>query len=680
MRAVTAVAVLGSVLVVAVFVSMWVRGRGLDVQYGLFLFHNGPPALLLFWLARLVLLRQPGNRVGGVLLAIAVLGALHVLAAACADVALADWGYTDAVTMNHPLVPGDLPLSASVPFWIMNWLWVPQVVLLVAGLPVIFPTGRLPGRRWRIVFWLAGFGGALVMVATVIDAWPTSRWGVGTTSRAVDLLFATGGPLVLLAAIGAFAGLATHWSRAPEEDRYQFQLVGVAAGGLALVALATYPWPQIWVPSVLVAIYILITTYAVAAARLGLHDLEPVLGKPAVANALSVLVAAAYLVLVVTVALAVARSSDNEVLALLCVGVAAPLAEPIRRGVRRLCDRLLLRIAADRRHVVSQVAHGAAASSGVTMLDDVAQLLVRSTGADRAEVWLGSDGVLDLVASAGPELPGTATLTAPVCNQGEPMGELRLHARVAADLAPDAAELLTDVTYVLGTAVHNHRLTQQLQDQLVDLQASRRRLVEAQDAARRGLERDLHDGAQSRLISLRLRLGVLQARLDDADDATTAELDTLAEEIDATVESLRSLARGIHPPILDQAGLVEALRAHVRYLPLRVTVRGDHVGRHDRSVETAVYFSCLEAVQNALRHGSAHTIRIDLTTQSTNDGDRLCFSVRDDGSGFDPDTAVHGLGLTSIDDRISSLGGQLTVESAPGGGTTVSGRVPTNRL
>jgi len=673
LRALTAVAVVGTLLVAAVFVSMGVRGRGVDVQYGLFLFHNGPPAVLMYWLGRLVLVRQPGNRVGAVMIAIAVLGTLHVTVAALADIALVDWGYTDAIGMDHPLVPGELPLRASVPFWVMNWLWVPQVVLLITVLPLIFPDGRLPGRRWRWVLWLAGLGGATVTAAAVVDAWPTSGYGVGTTHPSVVVLMPAGGLVLLVAALGSFSGLVRRWRRATGEVRDQFRVVGVAVGGLALVALATYPWQQVWVPAVLVGLYALITAYALAAARFRLHDLEPVLGKPAVAAGLAVLAALAYLGVVLGVGVALARRSDGITLPLLAVAAAAVLAEPVRRSARRAVDRLLLRVAADRADVVSRLAHEAASTTdSAEILDDVVELLVRSTGAERAEVSLDGDHGPTVVAASGPPLPRRPALAAPLVVQGERVGELRLLARVAADLSPDAEQVLTDVASVVRTAVHTSRLTEQLRAQLADLQASRRRLVEAEDTARRGLERDLHDGAQARLISLRLRLGVLQARLDGDDEATAAELDALAGEIDEAVDSLRHLARGLHPPILDQAGLVEALGAHVRYLNVPVTVRGDGVGRQARAVESAVYFSCLEAVQNALRHSGARAIDVGLTVE---DGE-LCFAVGDDGCGFDPEEVTAGVGLTSIDDRVSSLGGRLTVESRPGAGTRVVGRVP----
>lgn len=676
LRALTIVAVIGTLVVAAVFGSMAVRGRGVDVQYGLFLFHNGPPAVLMFWLGRLVLVRQPGNRVGAVMVAIAVLGALHVAVAALADVALVDWGYTAAIGMDHPLVPRDLPLRASVPLWVMNWLWVPQVVLLITVLPLVFPDGRLPGRRWRWVLWLAGLGGTTVTAATVVDAWPTSGYGVGTTHASVVVLMPAGGLVLLVAALGSFSGLALRWRRATGEVRHQFRVVGVAVGGLALIALATYPWPEVWVPSVLVAMYLLITAYALAAARFGVHDLEPVLGKPAVAGGLAALAALAYLGVVVGAGVAVARRSDEVGLPLVGVAAAAVLAEPVRRLARRRIDRLLLRVATDRTEVVSRLAHDAAAStSDDALLREVVTLLHRGTGADRVEACLADGPHLEVVAAAGRERPGPPPLTAPLVSQGQSLGELRLYARVAADLSPDAAQVLTDATYVLGTAVHNSRLAEQLRAQLAALQASRRRIVEAQDTARRSLERDLHDGAQAQLISLRLRVGALQATLDGAEDpaaVTGVELGTLAAEIDAAVATLRNLARGLHSPLLDQGGPVAALRAHARSLPLPVTVRGEVAPRPDPAVESAVYLACLEALQNALRHSGAG--RIDVEVRGL--GNELRFEVSDDGGGFDPAVAEPGLGLTSMEDRVAALGGTLTVDSGPGRGTRVRGRIP----
>lgn len=261
-------------------------------------------------------------------------------------------------------------------------------------------------------------------------------------------------------------------------------------------------------------------------------------------------------------------------------------------------------------------------------------------------------------------------------HQGERLGDLRLYARTAADLTPDAGQVLDDVAHSLGVVLRNTRLTAQLRAQLDELQASRQRLVEVHDQARRGLERDIHDGAQARLISLRLRLGVLAATADTEDRAAIREqLDVLAGEVDAAVRSLRELARGLQPPILEQAGVAVALRAYVRDLPVTVSVVAD-VGRYSRAVESAVYFCCLEAVQNAIRHSHAGSVSVELAAGDT----LLRFCVHDDGVGFDRHLVTAGTGLANIDDRVSALGGRTSIDTAPGQGTRVSAEVPAQPL
>jgi two-component system, NarL family, sensor kinase len=142
------------------------------------------------------------------------------------------------------------------------------------------------------------------------------------------------------------------------------------------------------------------------------------------------------------------------------------------------------------------------------------------------------------------------------------------------------------------------------------------------------------------------------------------------------VRSLRELARGLQPPILEQSGVVVGLRAYLRDLSVPVTVAADGVGRYPRAVEGAVYFSCLEAVQNAVRHSGAARIEVQLA----GDGAGLTFTVRDDGAGFDPEVVVTGAGLVNIGDRVSAVGGYTTLDTSPGVGTRVSGHVPVQPL
>jgi hypothetical protein len=322
-RRVTIAAVAITVVTVVAVASLWLRGRSVEVQYGLFLFHNAPAALLLSWLGRLVILRRPGNRIGPVLIVIAGLAALHCATAALADLAIVRWGYDAAITMDHPLIPAEMPLSASVPFWVMNWLWLPQVVLLLTVLPLIFPDGSLPGRRWRFALWLAAGGGTVFLVGLVIDGWPTSTWGTGETPAAVGALLGVGLLITGTATLVSVAALVTSWRRAEETQRMPFRIVGSIVGVLAVLWIATYPWPVVWIPTTLVGIHVLLAAYALAVARFRVHDLEPVLARSAVATGLSIVATTGFVAVVLAAGVGVARLSDRPAMPWIAVGVVA---------------------------------------------------------------------------------------------------------------------------------------------------------------------------------------------------------------------------------------------------------------------------------------------------------------------------------------------------------------------
>ncbi|GAA0437209.1 hypothetical protein Acor_50040 [Acrocarpospora corrugata] len=484
------------------------------------------------------------------------------------------------------------------------------------------------------------------------------------------VLLAPGGLLVAGAVAASIGSLLRRWRRADATRRRPFQVAGVTAVGFAAIAVLTYPWQHIWIPAILVSFNLLIVAYALAVARYRLHDLEPVLGRAAVAAVISLLVAAVCAAILYGATGLAGERVDSRLLTLAAAGSVALLVEPARRRTRKLVDQLIFRRSADRTEVMSRLAAHASAASAADVLAEVTELLVRSTGATRAEVRLAAD--------PHPPSADPAVLVAAVRHQGETFGEVRLYATARADLVPDAPQLLGDVAHTLGIVLRNDRLTSQLQARLADLQASRRRLVEAHDHARRGLERDIHDGAQTRLIALRIRLATLRAHLDRHSETRpfTTELDDIGADVDVAVRSLRALARGLHPPLLEQAGLTDALRDHARDLPVSVSVTARKVGRYPRTIEAAAYFCCLEAIQNAIRHSSATTITIDLTA----DGGRLCFQVSDNGIGFDPARTLAGTGLTNIDDRLSALGGQAHIHSTPGRGTRVNGAIPAQAL
>ena len=205
-----------------------------------------------------------------------------------------------------------------------------------------------------------------------------------------------------------------------------------------------------------------------------------------------------------------------------------------------------------------------------------------------------------------------------------------------------------------------------------ELRASRQRVVDAQDAARRRLERDIHDGAQQHLVALAVNLslaGTLAGRAPERADDLLAAQEAAAEE---TVATLVRLSRGIYPPLLEANGPGAALRAAVEHAGAPVLVDDAGVGRYPPNVEAAAYFCCLEAVQNATKHAGPATIRVTLRGGPGG----LGFTVEDDGAGYDPAATPPGAGLANMRDRVESLGGTLTAESRPGRGTRVRAELP----
>lgn len=664
----TFIAVAGTVVVVAAMGSLALRGRPVGLYYDLFMLQNGPTTIVMLWLGRMVLRHRPGNGAGLVLLAIGLFQCSHVVVAALLDARLMAIGVDVVVSIDPALfVPALLPLDVAVLQLLVSIVWVPAAVLLVTMLLLVFPDGRLPSRRWRPVTTLTVAAAMLLVAAFAVQYWPTATWREDRAPAAVGVLFAAGAVALAAASAASVVALVRRWRRAGPGQRRPFQTVGATAIGLAVLLIATYPWQQVWIPSILVGATALLVVYAFAVTRLRLHDLEPVLGKAAVGAVLTVLVALVYLVVVVGIGGLVGRGLGGTLAPLVAVALVALLVEPARRRAHRLVGRLLYGRRADRTEVLSTLAQRASvAADADSVLDEVARLLVDGTGAARAEVWLEVESHPELAAQAGGFDEPEPILRADVRHQGERLGELRLYARAAADLAPGVERLLDDVAHSLGVVLRNARL-------IAQLRASRRRLVEAHEAARRSMERDLHDGAQAQLIALRLRLGTIRALADAGDLASASEqLDVAADDVDAAVRTLRELARGLQPPVLDQSGVAAALRSQLRALPAAVSVSDEGLGRYRRPVESALYFACLEAAHNAARHGGAGRIEVALADE----GASVSFRVSDDGAGFDPGRATTGTGLSNIADRLAALGGSSAVESRIGVGTVVSGVIP----
>jgi signal transduction histidine kinase len=232
-------------------------------------------------------------------------------------------------------------------------------------------------------------------------------------------------------------------------------------------------------------------------------------------------------------------------------------------------------------------------------------------------------------------------------------------------------ELAESVRGVVRASMQHARLTRQLARSLVDLEESRARIARAADAERSRIERDLHDGAQQRLIALRLHLS-MAAELGVEDPRQwAASLGKLGAEVDEVLEELRELAHGVYPSLLTDRGLAEALCSVAAEAPIPVAVTVEGSSELPIQIQTAVYFTCVEAIQNACKHAEGvRRLRLALRQD-----DGLTFEVDDDGAGFRPGASANG-GLRNMRDRIEAVGGVLTINTAPGRGTRVCGFVP----
>jgi signal transduction histidine kinase len=265
---------------------------------------------------------------------------------------------------------------------------------------------------------------------------------------------------------------------------------------------------------------------------------------------------------------------------------------------------------------------------------------------------------------------------APMPGPGRAITEVRGSGRVAAidhdaALSLEPGILQAAATYALAV-LDNARLVGELRRSVRDLSESRARIVSVGDEARRRIERDLHDGAQQRLVALRANLALESERVRGDSAQTAAALDKLGEDVEETIDEVRSIAHGIYPSLLADRGLGDALRAAALGAPIAAAVDVNGVGRYREEVETTVYFACVEAVQNAVKHARGAT-RVWI---SLSDDGRLVFAVRDDGAGFAEDAAWPGAGLTNMRDRVAAIGGEVTIESLPGVGTRVAGSIP----
>jgi signal transduction histidine kinase len=388
-------------------------------------------------------------------------------------------------------------------------------------------------------------------------------------------------------------------------------------------------------------------------------------------------------------------ASPHLGLSVLATAAVAVLVEPVRARAERLAGRLLHGRVSPY-EVLSEFARQVADRPDDTPIaEQMARLLAAGTASAWAQVWLVVNDRLVLVAAhppaarehdEAPSLAGNEQVAGRrsvlVGHGGAVLGVLRVQERDGRPLTPIEVRLLAGLAAQAGLALHTAQLRAELTERHAelarraeDLRSARDELVNAQYRERRRLERDLHDGAQQELVALGVNLRLAQALAVQAPERVAPLLAEQAQAAETAIQTLSSLARGVLPPVLREQGLTAALAAVAASSPVHVQLSADGVGRLARTVEAAVYFCCLEALQNAAKHSGACTVVVSLTT----DRGYLRLTVRDDGTGMTRPSSA-GAGLGNMRDRIEAVGGELTYDSAPGSGMSVVAVVPARRL
>ena len=578
------------------------------------------------------------------------------------------------------------------------------VLPLLAVTIALFPDGRLPSPRWRWLPWSAGVAALLGAVA----AFAAGGWGgdpdqvllgppldgrlTGVAAVLSPLFFAMFLPLMGASALSAIL----RYRRSVAVARQQLKWLALAVILLALIvvgllvtqgAVATPPGMATMVMASGIALIPVAATIAILRHRL--YDIDVVLSRTLVFGALAVFITALYAGVVVGVGSLIGDRS-NLVLTVGTTALVAVAFEPVRARVQHWANRVVYGTRATPYEVLTAIISDLGSTSAIDQFEGMATLLADGTGAAHATVWVQVDGVLTPAACCPSHDPAEhdvvridettpievpdATHTAPVWLDGELLGALAFERGRDDPVTPPERALLAEMAGQASLVLGNARLRERLRARVEELRSSRQRLVAAQDEARRRLERDLHDGAQQQLVALKVKLGLARtiAVKEEAGDQVIDLIEGLSAAADEAVDSLRTLARGIYPPLLEAEGLERALGAQVRRAPVPVSLQTGSVRRHTPQVEATVYFCVLEALRNAVTHADASEIDITVEEQ---DG-RLTFRVADDGRGFDPDGQQPGLGLTNMGDRLDALGGSLTVESRIGAGTRVIGSIP----
>ncbi len=598
-----------------------------------------------------ILSRRQASPLGWAFAAIALLVAFTMLAQEYAVRALV-------------AAPGSLP-AGELAAWVSTWTGLalfPQVLAIL-----LFPDGRLPGPAWRTVAGLAALLTAATIVSSLGDPWPLPlpmREGAVPVTMPPSLWsygFALAGDLQTM--LGWVVGRVA-------DDR-------VSPWAADTTAQVIARWGQLG--SNLTISFVVPVAITVAIFKYRLFDIDIVISRTILFAGMAAFITLAYVGIVFGVgSLIGTRAGLNPILALLATAIVAVAFQPVRERMSRLANRFVYGERRTPYEVLSRFGSQAGMSySTDEVLPRLARLLREATGAERAEAWLrvGGDLRREAVEPAAPSVPAISIKeehlpalpntdwSVPVRDEGTLLGALAITKRRGDRVTPAETNLLSDLASQTALVLRNLRLVQ-------ELRASRERIVRAQDEERRRVERNLHDGAQQRLVTLSLSLGRARTAADRTDAVPVEVLAGAESELRAALAELRQLAHGIHPTILVTGGLEPALRSLADRSPVPVEMDISLPRRPPEPAEAAAYYIVSEALTNVAKHAHAASARVSVT--DTERG--LLIEVSDDGvGGAEP---ARGGGLQGLEDRTAAIGGRISIKSPLGAGTRLVAEIP----
>ena len=643
--------------------------------------------------------RLPTNPIGWIFCGVGLLYTTQRFAEAYADYAL----------LVNFAFPGGEYMA-----WFSRLLDFTGLVLAGVFVMLLFPDGRLPSRRWRIVAWTAVCGAVLTSLYAAFYpgylntpvlvpnpfGWVGVIGGRLTTDDFLNYLALIGETLLLTSSLAAICSLALRLHRAWGDERQQLKWFLYAAVPAALcfsfvllsfvvvdftrfvLGTPLIPFWENYYDSVVgafifqviisVAVFALLVvpvfTY-IAIVRHHLYDIDVVINRTLVYGALTSCVVGIYVLAIVALG-ALFQAQGNLGVSLVATGLVTVLFQPLRGRLQRGVNRLMYGERDDPYAVISRLGRRLEATlAPEAVLPTLVETIAQALKLPYAAILLKEDKEFRRIAAAYGSPRGEPE-TLPLTYQREEIGRLVLSPRAPGESFSAAdRSLLEDLARQAEVAVHAVRLT-------TDLQHSRERLVATREEERRRLRRDLHDGLGAQLAGLNVQAGALRRLIPRDPDAADELVVELREELRSAIADIRRLVYDLRPPALDDLGLVEALRQLAeRYgskdEPLRVVVEApEDLPNLPAAVEVAVYRVTQEALTNVARHARARTCVVRLVLNED-----VALEIVDDGVGV-PAQRSAGVGLSSMHERASELGGSCVLQSVPKGGTQVLVRLP----